>query len=139
MRVLYVLALSTILAPSTVRAIEDRVDAAGFADRARHHIGRRVVLDHCHLVYATPEVLTCVGIRGEDGSAEAHAVGRLLIHIAESDAQSRARALERCPGGELGEACDVSVAGEVFDASAAFGLDAARILGLRDATIRWPN
>lgn len=139
MRVVCMVALSVALAPFESLAVDDRADAAGFIERARHHIGRRVVLDHSHLVFATPEELTCVGIRTETGASDVPSVGRLLIHVAEADAHSRTLALARCQSGALGDACDVSISGEVFDASPRFGLDEARIIGLREATIRWPN
>lgn len=138
MRLSSVVMLAAALLPTDLRA-EAHADAATFGGMARDHIGQRVTLDHCHLVYATSDEITCIGLIADGAVGDVRAAGKFLIRIAAAETRSRARATALCDGGDLGEACDVSVSGEVFDASRSFGLDEARLLGLRDATICWPD
>ncbi|MEH3119075.1 MAG: hypothetical protein PGN25_16175 [Methylorubrum populi] len=133
------LSLAAVFLPAGSQAEETHVDVAAFMGTARHRIGERVTLDHCHLVYATPDEMTCVGLAPDGEAGDVRAVGKLLIRVASAEFRSRARALALCQGGELGEDCDVSISGEVFDASRSFGLDEARVMGLREATIGWPD
>lgn len=139
MRVGCVFILSGLLLPSGAHAFEAHADAAAFAAAARHHVGERVTLDHCHLVHATDDEITCIGLLPEDAAGNIRLAGKLLIRVAAAETQGRTRALELCAGGALGEACEVSVAGEVFDASPSFGLGEAHLMGLREATICWPD
>ena len=139
MRIPCALALLTMLLPQGARASEPHVDVVAFAGAAAQHVGERVTLDHCHLVFATPEEMTCVGLAPKTATGDVHTVGKLLIRVAAAEMRSRNRALALCDGGDLGEACEVSVSGEVFDASRSFGLDDARVMGLREATICWPD
>ena len=139
MRIGCVFLLSALLLPSGAHARDGHADAAAFAAAARHHVGERVTLDHCHLVYATDDEITCIGLLPEDAAGNVRLAGKLLIRVAAAEMQGRTRALALCAGGALDEACEVSVAGEVFDASPSFGLGAAQLMGLREATICWPD
>lgn len=139
MRLPFMLALLAMPLPHAARAAEPHVDVAAFAEVARRHVGERVTLDHCHLVFATPEEMTCVGLASNAATGDVRAVGKLLIRVAAAEMRSRNRALALCDGGDLGEACEVSVSGEVFDASRSFGLGEAWVMGLREATICWPD
>lgn len=139
MRIGCALVLTGLLTPSALHALEAHADIVAFAGAARHHVGERVTLDHCHLVYATEDDITCIGLSPRDAAGDVRTAGRLLIHVAAAETQGRMRALALCAGGGLGQACEVSVSGEVFDASPSFGLDEACLMGLREATIRWPD
>lgn len=139
MRIGWVFILSGFLLQTGPHALEAHVDAATFAAAARHHVGERVTLDHCHLVYATDDEITCVGLLPEEATGHVRLAGKLLIQVAAAETQGRTRALALCAGGALDEACEVSVAGEVFDASRSFGLGEAHLMGLREATICWPD
>nr|WP_286134059.1 hypothetical protein [Methylobacterium sp. Leaf123] len=131
--------MSGLLLSTGAHALDAHADAAVFAATARHHVGERVTLDHCHLVYARDDEITCIGLMPEDATGNVRLAGKLLIRVATAETQGRSRALALCAGGALDEACEVSVAGEVFDASRSFGLDEARLMGLREATICWPD
>ncbi|TFZ57379.1 hypothetical protein E4V01_15715 [Methylorubrum sp. Q1] len=139
MRIGFVLVSSVLLLPSGAYAFEAHADAAAFAVAARHHVGERFTLDHCHLVQATDDEITCIGLLPEDAAGNVRLAGKLLIRVAAAETRGRTRALALCAGGALDEACEVSVAGEVFDASPSFGLGEAHLMGLREATICWPD
>ncbi|BAU91525.1 hypothetical protein MPPM_2920 [Methylorubrum populi] len=139
MRIGCAVLLTGLLMPSAPRALEAQSDVVAFVGAARHHIGERVTLDHCHLVYTTEEEITCVGLLPRDAAGDVRMAGKLLIRVGAAEIAGHRRALSQCAGGSLDRACEVSVSGEVFDASRAFGLDEARLLGLREAAIRWPD
>lgn len=139
MRIGCAVLLTGLLIPSASWALDAPADVAAFFETARHHIGERVTLNHCHLVYATEEEITCVGLLPGEAAGDARMAGKLLIRVGAAEISGRKRALSHCAGGALNEVCKVSVSGEVFDASRSFGLDEARLLGLREAAIRWPD
>lgn len=139
MRIGCAVLLTGLLIPSASRAMAAQADVVSFVGTARHHIGERVTLDHCHLVYATEEEITCVGLLPRDAAGDVRMAGKLLIRVGAAEASGHRRALALCAGGALNGSCEVSVSGEVFDASRSFGLDEARLIGLREAAIRWPD
>lgn len=139
MRIGGMLMLTGLLLPSGPEALEAHADVADFVGAARHHVGERVTLDHCHLVYATDDEITCIGLSPRDADGNVRMAGKLVIRVAATEAPGRTRAVASCAGGTLDEACEVSVTGEVFDASRLYGLDEARLMGLREATICWPD
>ncbi len=139
MRVGCAVFLTGLLIPSASRGLEAPSDVVAFLGAARHHIGERVTLEHCHLVYTTEEEITCVGLLPKDAGGEVRMAGKLLIRVGPAETSSHQRALAHCAGGALNGSCDVSVSGEVYDAARSFGLDEARLIGLREAAIRWPD
>lgn len=139
MRIGCVLVLTGLAVPSGAGALDAPADVVAFAGAARHHIGERVTLDHCHLVYANEDEITCIGLSPQDADGTVRAAGKLLIRVAAAETRGRTRALAMCAGGGLREDCEVSVSGEVFDASRSFGLGEAQLMGLREATICWPD
>lgn len=139
MRIGCAVLLGGLLCPSASRAVEAHADVVAFVGAARHHIGQRVTLDHCHLVYTTEEEITCVGLLPRDSAGDVRMAGKLLIRVGAAESAGHRRALSQCAGGSLHQSCEVSVSGEVFDASRSFGLDEARVMGLREAAIHWPD
>ncbi|HEV2542537.1 MAG TPA: hypothetical protein VGU70_07220 [Methylobacterium sp.] len=139
MRVGCAVVLIGLLIPSASRGLEARSDVATFIETAQHHIGERVTLEHCHLVYTTEEEITCVGLLPKDAAGEVRMAGKLLIRVGPAEMSSHKRALAHCAGGALNGSCEVNVSGEVYDAARSFGLGEARLIGLREAAIRWPD
>lgn len=139
MRIGGVLLLTGLLLSSGSQALETHADVADFVEEARHHVGRRITLDHCHLVYATEDEATCIGLSTLDAAGTVRMAGKLVIRVAATEMPGRIRAATACADGSLDAACEVSVTGEVFDASRLYGLDEARLMGLREATICWPD
>lgn len=139
MRVGCAVLLTGLLLPSAARSLEAQSDVVAFIGIARDHIGERVTLKHCHLVYTTEEEITCVALLPRDAAGEVRTAGKLLIRVGPAEASGHKRALAHCAGGALNRRCEVSVSGEVYDASRSFGLGEARLIGLREAAIRWPD
>ncbi len=132
--------LTTLPASTAVRAMEAHIAAVEFPAAADPLIGQRVTLDDCHLVFATENEATCLGLGPQAAAANAApTLRRVLVRLAESGAVRMRRPDGLCEGGALDDACHVSVSGVVEDQSDAFGLADRPMLGLREGTIHWPD
>lgn len=121
-------------------AMEAHIAAIEFSVAADPLIGERVTLDDCHLVFATENEATCLGLAPQAGSAEtAPSLRRVLVRFADSGGVRMRRPDGLCEGGALDDACHVSVSGVVEDQSDAFGMADRHVLGLREGTIHWPD
>ncbi|WP_232631204.1 hypothetical protein [Methylobacterium sp. Leaf118] len=118
---------------------ELHIDAAEFTVSAETRLGERVTVDNCHLVFATENEATCIGLGPRAAAGEDQPPGRLLVRMVPMPTRASARSSALCEGGALDDACHVSVTGVVEDLSGTFGIADQRMFGLREGTIHWPD
>lgn len=120
--------------------MEAHIAAIEFSEAADTRIGERVTLDDCHLVFATENEATCLGLAPKaEGAGEGTNLRRVVIRLAEVAGSPARRLGGLCEGGALDDACHVSVSGVVEDQAGTFGLVGRQVLGLREGTIHWPD